>query len=67
LDRSLLYPLLKPAYTYDERGEDNSWLAVIEEIESYSNIKIKEQAIEQGMSFTQLLHIFMKGDFNLDS
>ena len=51
---------LKPSYTYDERGEDNSWLAVIEEIESYSNIKIKERAIEQGMSLRQLLHILMK-------
>ena len=58
---------LKPSYTYDERGQDESWNAVIDEIDSSSKIKIREQAIEQELSFEQILHIFMKRDFNLDS
>lgn len=58
---------LKQTYTFDDMGYDDSWYAVINEIDNSSEIKIRAQAIEQNMSFEQILHIFMKRNFNLDS
>lgn len=54
---------LKSSYG-DDTWNREPWDAVIDEIDSSSVVKIREQAIEQGLTLDQVLHIFMKLDFN---